>query len=329
MNLIVKSFPGSMSTMYETSRILIQNCIANQATFGAFKAMYTVAYFDSIVDAIAAAEAMPSEEARALEHATIRNAMQGKGHECLRAWQSLKRYIKSAMPEALWDANWNAAGWNSYADAANFNWDKMNELMVNGSVYLAAHADELKANENMPDAFAASFDALKAEFALLYDSFIHARENAVVGTQDKMVANNAVYARVIACAEDGQFLFEDNEAMRKQFSYDAVSELVSPSGSSTLIVTVTDAETTMPLAGAEVHVNGTDRTVITDAEGRAEIGVLSAGAVSGTIVRDGYTDSTFDTTLTTGTTTRIEAALTAMVPNPGPEAVSTPEPVTV
>ncbi len=322
-------YPGSMSTMYETGRIIIQNCKNEQATFAAFKPMYTVAYFDSIIAAIDAAQAMPSEEARALEHITLRNGLMNKGKECLTAWKGLKMYIKSAVPNTLWEANWNAAGWNSYEAASNNNWDKMVELMSEGSVYIAAHTAELEANENMPAGFADTFDTLGTEFGALYDSFIHAREDAMVGANARVEANNAVYARVIACGEDGQYLFEDSDAMRRQFSYDAVSELVSPSGSSTLIVTVTNAETGMALSGAEVHVDGTDRTVVTDADGRAEIGALAAGTASGSIIRDGYADAAFVTTLNTGTTRRIETAMNALVPNPGPEPVSTPEAVVV
>jgi len=324
-----KEYPGAMSTMYATSRILMENCKTNQATFAAFKGLYTQAYFDSIIDAIDAAQALPSDEARSLEHITLRNDLTAMAKSCLSKWQALKLYIKTAYAEALWTANWNAAGWNSYADAGNNNWDKVSELMSEGSVYLSTHADELKENENMPDAFVAEFDALADEFNATYSLFIHAREDAMVGSESKVEANNAVYARVIACGEDGQFLFEDNEAMRRQFSYSAISELVSPSGSSTLIVTVTNAETGMALSGAEVHVDGTERTVVTNADGRAEIGALAAGATSGTIIRDGYADTTFSTTLGTGTTTRIESAMSALIASPGPVPVTTPEPVVV
>ena len=326
-----KSFPGSQSNLYASCRIVIDNGRNRQAELATYFARYTDAFFDSLDTMASEAESLPDAMTRALDHKVLRIEMTSLADDCRRNWQLLKRYIAFAFDAAgteVVEANWEAAGWSYYANASKQNWEDVRMLMISGQSYLTANSAVLEANENMPaafvDTFGASYDAFDAKMFLFYA----AEESAMSATQAKMDANNALYEAVIKLCDDGRAVFEGS-ATEREFSYTAVSELVTPSGSSTLIVTVTDAETAMPLAGAEVHVNGTERTVITDAEGRAEIGVLSAGATSGTIIRDGYADSAFDTTLTTGTTTRIEASLTAMVSNPGPEPIVTPEPVTV
>ena len=70
--------------------------------------------------------------------------------------------------------------------------------------------------------------------------------------------------------------------------------MVTPRGASTLVVTVTSNE--MPLPGAEITVSGTEHTVISANQGRAEMGQLPAGAISGTAVTDGYTNMPFSPT---------------------------------
>ena len=89
-----------------------------------------------------------------------------------------------------------------------------------------------------------------------------------------------------------------------------MSELVTPRGASTLVVTVTSND--MPLAGAEISVSGTERTVTTDSQGRAEMGQLPAGTITGTVAADGYNNIPVSTTLETGTTGRVAVAMTPL-----------------
>jgi len=316
-----------MSVLYQTIRMILINTTNNLATMNAFKSKYTAEFIDTMTAELNAAEAMAGEQARAAEHEMLRVTMTEQGAACRQNWQFLKRYIADAYAPSMHEIQWDAAGWAYYTEASNNNWDKLREMMNMGSQFIAANETALKDLGFMPDAFVTSFNASMNTFNATYDSFLTARENAFQGTADKIAANNAVYERTISICEDGQTVFADDETRKSLFSFTAVSELVSPRGASTLIITVTNAETEMPLAGAEVHVNGTDRTVITDSDGRAEIGNLSAGTASGTIIRDGYADATFSTTLTTGTTTRIESAMSALIASPGPEPVVTPEPV--
>ena len=77
-----------------------------------------------------------------------------------------------------------------------------------------------------------------------------------------------------------------------------------------MVVTVTSND--IPLAGAEISVSGTERTVTTDSQGRAEMGQLPAGAITGTVAADGYNNIPFSLTLEAGTTGRVSVIMTPL-----------------
>ncbi len=89
----------SQSTLYQTCRLIAANCKTKIADFALFSALYTLVYVDAVVAAIDAAEALPGEEARALEHETLRQDMVPLSKTCLKKWQFLKRYITKAYAE--------------------------------------------------------------------------------------------------------------------------------------------------------------------------------------------------------------------------------------
>jgi len=91
----------------------------------------------------------------------------------------------------------------------------------------------------MPDTFIEQFDAARESWRINYLAFADAMDVSRVGTQIKVEANNAIYRVLIdTICDDGQLYFKDDEAVRREYSFEAVSEQVSPSGSSTAVITV-------------------------------------------------------------------------------------------
>jgi len=272
----------AQSVLYDTSRIIMQNCKNVLARFTAFSPIYTVTYADAIIAAVSAAENMPGEAARALEHKTRRQELEALGKTCRELWQGLKRYITKAFTEEYWEMNWLAAGWDDYEQASNENWDKVNAMMLAGSGYINDHAGELTA---MPAGYADEFRAAKDAFSVKFAEFTQAELDARTGTDDKITANNDVYRQVIEVCLDGQHIFGDDENMKEQFSFEKMSELVKPTGAAGLKGTVT--KDGQPQPGLIVELENGNLSVITDAEGAFSFGNKLSSGTDTIVVKQG------------------------------------------
>ncbi len=166
------------------------------------------------------------------------------------------------------------------------------------------------AGDNMPADFKDAFNAAADAFNLKYAAFLAAEETSWEGTDAKIAANNDIYTQIISICEDGQAIFSDDDTVKKQFSFERMSELVSPMGSSTAILTVVNKDTGTTLI-ADVAVEGTDRTVGT-VDGKAEIGQLAAKETVFTITADGFKEATVTMTLKKGVTSRMIVEMSPM-----------------
>ncbi|MFI5219646.1 MAG: carboxypeptidase-like regulatory domain-containing protein [Bacteroidia bacterium] len=276
------NYNAAQSVLYQTSRIILQNCKNQLARFTAFSALYTLLFVDAIIAAIDAAENMPGDQARALDHKTKKQELTVLAKDCRTFWQGLKRYITKAFIEEFWEMNWTAAGWEDYEQASNENWDKTKAMMLAGSNYIAAHAAQLTA---MPATYEADFNAAMDAFNAKYIAFTQAEIDARTGTDRKIEANNEAYAQVIEVCLDGQHIFSEDENMKEQFSFEKMSELIRPTGPAGLKGTVTkDGE---PQAGILVELDDRNLSVITDAEGAFDFGSQLASGNDTLILKKG------------------------------------------
>ncbi len=276
------SYSVAQSVLYQTCRIILNNCKNNLAAFTAFAAMYTVTFITDLLKAVDDAEKLPGEQARALEHETLQKEMIAIAKTCRNLWQGLKRYITKAYSEEYWKMNWDAAGWQNYEQASNDNWDKVIAMMVEGSSYIATHKAALT---QMPAGFEADFNAAKDSMQDKYSAFTQAETDASLGTDAKITANNDVYAQVIEVCQDGQYIYTDDDTMKELFSFEKMSQMVDPPGAAGLKGTVT--EDGQPQAGLTVELENGNKTVITDAEGAFNFGNQLASGTDKLIIKNG------------------------------------------
>ncbi len=300
--MITPLFSCSQPLMYQTARTMWINCKEFIIQMGGFKSFYTVDYCDARIAEIDAAEAMKSEAARALQHESVRFDLVTLADDVRGNWQALKQYISSVYKEKeLREMNWRAAGWSSYDRASDDNWTSVQSLISEGKKYIEENLDTLTENNNMPVTFPATFIAAGSAFNSKLVDFGQAQETAGVETDAKNNANNDVYSKAIDMGQDGQFVMRKDESKRKQFSFEAVSEMLEPKGSSTLVVELRDTETNAVIKTFEVTNLETQRTV-TSIEGRAEMGLQAAGENKQyRIVADGYPEETISVNMNTGT----------------------------
>ena len=93
------NYSFAMWLMYATCRQVISNCRTKLLSFWEFSASYTDEALDLLDAEVNAAEALPSEEARAQEHSQLLEELKPLFRICQRKFMYLKKYISLAFPK--------------------------------------------------------------------------------------------------------------------------------------------------------------------------------------------------------------------------------------
>jgi len=269
----------SQADLYEACRVGWSACSANIDSFTLLKPKYTLTYVTDRLAEVDAAKDMLDNEQRIEDSKTARVALKNKATEALDAWQKLKRYISDAYPKDLLQIKLSTAGQKYYQKAANDDWGAVERLLNNGNIFITANTANLTANNNMPSTFAASFAAIKLSFTPLYVAFTTAEQNDEVETEAKIQANNDIYAKLIRMFKDGQVIFTQSRALRRQFVFEQVLLTVKGPGVAGIRGLITDNQTNRPITvQARVSVYNTTYTTNSDSNGRYEISPVAAGS---------------------------------------------------
>ncbi|MEP7170763.1 MAG: hypothetical protein ABI855_15450 [Bacteroidota bacterium] len=298
---------------YSTSQIVTamildqmwRSCRSNRLKFAQFKAKYSEEFIDARLLELSATMALKSEAARALGHVRLRNEIVVLAKDGRHNWQSLKLYISNNFGNA--EDECAAAGQAEYEKAGDDNFSALKSLLQQGSQYIADNRTALLANENMPAGFEADYNLNMDLIVRKLSDFYDEREASRVASADKVEKLNLCYTAGISMGADGQHIFSSEEEMSKQFSFEAVMNLISPPGAASLLADVTFNG--MMKQGAELSIVGTDKTGTTDVNGEALLTQLSSGAAVCKIVCDGCQDQFINITLSPGTTSRIHVVM--------------------
>jgi hypothetical protein len=281
--------------------------------------------------AVAAARDLPDEDSRDEVHKTLRVQMKGLADNCLIKWSNMDTYIRDGFPEDEYENKRIAAGYNYYTSAAHDNWDDVKGLMQNGLLFLNANAAALTTPGGMPATFAVDFAAVKDAFELKYQAFLQAEEESKVLTDEKILANNALYQNLMKMFEDGKKIFREDAAVREQFTFDRVWSLVSggSSGGTGIPATVIelggyiyDMETGVPISGAQLTVfnapGGVTISATSNPEGIVYMSIPGfkpneTVLIQGEMSADGYKSEMGDDEMTAGSFYSIDTGMQQLV----------------
>lgn len=308
--MVVTKYPIGQTESCETMRILWRNCKNNIVPMRALKSAYTPELCVQRIAAIDMADALPDDAARSMVHEAIRLEVVDLGWECTRFWKRLKSYINGIYSgEEARTIQYYGAGWAHFAGATAPNWQDVNDLMQSGINYITANEAALKGadGKNMPDAFPASFQLIWDSFKSKRQEFTDTLNETQVATSTKVNSINSCYIDAINMGSDGQTVFESDEEMRRLFSFEAMSAVVSPPGPASFEVTVEVNGIAKP--GAEVSIEGTDKSGVTDAEGKVLFLQMHDGTMMCKIICDGYAQQLVTETLAAGVRKRITVTL--------------------
>ena len=281
--------------------------------FSNLSTLYTASTGTNQLSAVASARSMPDEDSRDEVHMTLRVQLKDLADICLIKWMDMSTYIRDGFPENEYDNKRLAAGHGYYATAEHDDWDDVKGLMQNGVDFANANSAVLTTG-GMPASFIADMTAAKDAFELKHQEFLQAEEDSKVLTDAKIEANNALYRALIKMFEDGKKIFRNNAAVREQFTFNSVWDLVRNPGSGTgptpptdakLSGQIIDANTLTPMFEVAVTLTPTTAsqppiTVLTDMDGRYSIENITPGGFDFLAERVGYASVTNSGTLTAG-----------------------------
>lgn len=275
-----RKYNCTQAELYAICTIMWQSYAENQTDFEAFKTIYTAQYGIDAMQEVEDAKNLPDFQARNQATETAYINMGETAKNCLTAWRSLRSYIKSSFPDNLQKPEIEAAGEDHYNKATNRNWSETELMLVSAINYIDQHT-ALLTTGGMPATFQATLSNLHTEFMGFYTTFTDSGQDEHEGTDQKVIANNALYSKLQAMCEDGQIIYEHNAAKFQRFVFSRVKDLITSGSTGTGIPSDTiefglyayDSDTLLPVSGATLTVintpSGQPASVITDATGIA------------------------------------------------------------
>jgi len=215
----------SQPELYATSNVIAGSYTQHKERFKAKSTKYTDTTGTDLKAMIRDAQLLPDEARRNAEHAGLRIELGPLAVTCLDKWQMLEGYIRDGYAPSLHEVEWAKAGKTHYAEAAADDWEQVSLLMSDGAEYIGDNTAALTTGGMIVD-FDLEFAAAATAFNNKLDAYKQAEESAREDTDVKLNANNAIYAEVMRICEDGKKFFKDNGAIREEFTFDTVLELV-------------------------------------------------------------------------------------------------------
>lgn len=309
--MLQTNYNCSQSELYSICRLGWKSCEQHLNDFADFKARYSYQYIQDRLAEISNTENLADDQARGAISERLRTQLIEKADECTAAFQKLKRYIEDAYPSNQQKAQFDAAGQQYYTRATAYNWDSVASLNASVTRFVSDYLNDLTANLNMPLSFQSKVDNLRTEFTQLLQDFLNAEEDAKQKTEQKVNANNQLYADLIKMFKDGQEIFKKDTAEYKQFVFEQVLNLVSGTSTAGVRGYVTDGASGEPLANVQVSIVGKNKSTTTDNEGRFEMLQIAAGIYTIEFRLDTYqlyTSTNFE--VKTGTVSKLDVNLT-------------------
>jgi hypothetical protein len=306
MKKVNSKYPCKQAEFYEVCALILVSLREMLSFFTAFKPKYVSAFVDALEAKLNEAMALPDYDQRRGTQIIRRELV----IELVKPMQvlllSLKSYIRSAYAnEAIRKAKETQAGFEKYESAMKYNWEALKDLLLKCKSFLADNEADLLANDNMPVGFKANFDAKADEIIAAIPDMLNTRENNEENTQIKIMANNALYDKIMDICEDGNVVFHNDKQRYDQFVFAQVLQIVTPPGAASMRGVIKDMVTSVGLDGAMVIIKSEDVpevTAVADSNGKYKFGNLPVGKYKGVVRKDGYQAYDFEVMIKTGET---------------------------
>ena len=303
--MIKPKYNCSQDELYQACFLLATSLEEELGKFD-FKQRYQQpGYVSTFRDNIRAARLIPDDGQRKAQHIFLRTPLVTLIDTLFKSLSAkLRVYIRDAYKNPTDEAAaLVAAGFERHEAATKYDWDAVTGFMTAAISFTEANTTALEANLNMPASFITELKNFRDIIEPGIDAFLNKLENTPTGTQEKIIANNAIYDEAIKICGDGQVAFIDNEAKRHQFVWDRIIERITPPGAAGLKVDVRNGATNEFEPGVVLSIQQEGlpaKTATTDSEGYLELINLEVGPYVGFLRKPGFEDTPVELNISTG-----------------------------
>ena len=284
-------------------------CSQNLAKFTALKAFYTEVFITEALGIVQAAKELPPIVQTMAARKEARINLVNATKQVQANWQLLKLYITKAFAADIVQAKLDAAGAVFYAKASVDNWSAVRSLIDAANTFVTANLVDLLANNNMPEDFKTKFQTDGDDCIGLSVTFAGVNIEKQMATNVKVEANNGIYASVIEMLKDGQQIFKDNAATKKQFTFSYLVSMYQGEGSASLKGYVMN-DLRLPIEGVTVRSADQKYGGTTNAKGYYRITRIAGGTYTFNITCPGYVPLVQQIIFIAGTASRGDFELT-------------------
>ena len=276
--------------------------------FAALKAYYTLDFISIAQLGVQDAKAMPSTVQTVTSRKAARIDLLAATKQVQANWQLLKVYMVKAYDKDMLKTKLDAAGAAFYNKASVDNWSGVRSLIDAANIFIAANLGDLTANDNMPQSFQVKFQSDSSTCIELSTIFFGLNMEKQMATSAKINANNAIYASVMEMLKDGQQIFKEDAALKKQFTFSKLVGVYKGEGSASLRGRIVN-NLNLPVEGATIISRDQKYTATTNAKGHYRISRIAEGSYTFTVTCPGYIPVDQVITFTAGTASTFNVEL--------------------
>ena len=264
--------------------------------------------------AIDAADNLPDSVARYAPTKNLRFDLIEKNADVLDCFVLLKGYIADAYTGEKAKTMIDAAGQQFYKKAAVKVWTSTSSLLSAALPFMVANLADLTANDNMPPAFHTRFKEAKATFDSALAKWKTSDTASYGLTDEKIAANNAIYAQLTAMLSDAQKVFRNDDLLKSQFTVAFLLSQTRGTKAAGVSGKVLIANTKTTIEGAQITIVELEKSVVTDAKGHYELSPVASGVYTLRIEIEGYDTLSIENHLVEiGTISRLNIELQPIV----------------
>ena len=284
------SFNCTQQELYLIVPLAWALCRKNLAHFAKYFGYYTEGYVNDRIAEVAVAKAIPNYYSRKDEPSTKRVLLDAAIADCCHYFLFLEAMIAKTYRAEMLEAKYQSAGTAYFDKAEQGNEGALNDLNDSAIKFMVANAVDLKADNNMTDAFMVDYQAAVANYESCRTAYNDSSETASSLTQDNSEANEKIYKTMMGMFAHAQIVFRKEPDMRAQFTFTNILNQVVSAGVAGIRGKVTELGTKKSINKVKVVIKDKDKTYETDKSGKFDIPQLANGTYALTFSCAGFKD---------------------------------------
>lgn len=314
MDQVKKTFSCSYADLLKVATAILDSLLEKISNFETLvPGFYTKDYTDRCAKSIADAKNEPVSNDRTQQRELARAALHALAKSAREAASRLARNIARAYKGDELRIHEKVVAKNRSANEED--WQAMSDLLKSMDLFLDANKAILETQGFMPKAMPGEIKTLRANYEAKKTEFEAFDTSLPIVTKRNREQYNAIYDWVRLACDDGQALYANDPDNRTAFVFDDVLSRVSNPGIGGIRVTLTNAQTKLPIENAEFSIVGREGKLLTNNKGVAQYKQVASGMYDLRFSHPDYKLSLMeDHTVEPGVLGRVVLSLSPLVP---------------